>query len=236
MTTDKLPLVVALAALAVAGGTWFTLSRDVRDLRRTQQVLADDLAEARGVATIDVAGAPARGAADAVVTLVEFSDYECPYCIRYTREILPEVDRAYVANGRIRYVFKDFPIDQLHPEAIRAHEAGQCAAEQGRFWEVHYRLFSAAGTHTPAGLEAVATEAGLDLTAWRECVASGRTREAIRASASEAAALGASGTPVFFVGLRDIESDRVRLVRAITGAQPFEVFQQTLDAVLAQVD
>jgi predicted DsbA family dithiol-disulfide isomerase len=100
---------------------------------------------------------------------------------------------------------------------------------------MHYRLFSAAGTHTQAGLEAVATEAGLDLPAWRECVASGRTRDRIRASASEAAGLGASGTPVFFIGIRDPATDKVRLVRAVTGAQPFEVFKEIIDSVLAQV-
>ena len=234
--TDKLPLAVAVAALVVAGATWVTLSREITDLRTTQRQLSDDLAEARGVATLDVAGAEARGAADAVVTLIEFSDYECPYCIRYTREILPEIDRTYIATGRVRYVFKDFPIDELHPEAIRAHEAARCAAEQNRFWDMHYRLFSAAGTHTQAGLEAVATEAGLELPAWRDCVASGRTRDGIRATAAEAAGLGASGTPVFFVGIRDVDTDKVRLVRAITGAQPFDVFKQIIDAVLAQVD
>jgi protein-disulfide isomerase len=135
----------------------------------------------------------------------------------------------------VRYVFRDFPIDTLHPEAMRAHEAAQCAAEQDRFWDLHYRLFSAPGTHTDAELEARATEAGLNLPEWRECLASGRTRAAIEASVATAEGLGASGTPTFLIGLRDQATGRIRIVRGITGAQPFEVFQQALDAILTQL-
>lgn len=185
---------------------------------------------------LDVAGAPARGSDTAVLTVVEFSDYECPFCIKYTREILPELDAAYVATGRVRYVFRDFPIDQLHPEAIRAHEAARCADEQGRFWDLHYRLFTAPGTHTDEDLAARATEAGVNLPEWRACLASGRTRPTIEASIAAAEGLGASGTPTFFIGLRDPATDRVRVIRGISGAQPFEVFQQTLDAILAQIE
>ena len=82
----------------------------------------------------------------------------------------------------------------------------------------------------------MAGDAGLDLATWRECVASGRTRDRIRATAAEAAGLGASGTPVFFIGIRDVSTNKVRLVRAVTGAQPFDVFKQMIDSVLAQVD
>jgi protein-disulfide isomerase len=231
-----LPLAVALLALVAAAYVWFSLSNDLRELRERHQLLAEEVLSLRGSAMLDVAGAPARGSETAVLTVVEFSDYECPFCIKYTREVLPELDAAYIATGKVRYVFRDFPIDQLHPEAIRAHEAARCADEQGRFWDLHYRLFTAPGTHTDEDLAARATEAGVNLPEWRACLASGRTRSTIEASIAVAEGLGASGTPTFFIGLRDPATDRVRVIRGIAGAQPFEVFQQTLDAILAQIE
>jgi len=232
----RLALGVAAVAIVAAAGVWFSVQNDMRDLRESQRMMAAELAELRGSAMLDVADAPARGRADAVVTIVEFSDYECPFCVKYTREILPQVDAAYVATGKVRYVFRDFPIDQLHPEAIRAHEAARCADEQGRFWDLHYRLFSAPGTHTDEQLEARAREAGVSLPEWRGCLDSGRTRPAIERSVTIATGLGATGTPTFFIGLRDPATGQIRVVRGITGAQPFEVFQETLDAILSQVD
>jgi protein-disulfide isomerase len=234
--TGTFTLGAAALAVVIAGGGWWQLSGDVADLRESQRLLLAELAGLRRSAVLDVSGAPARGSDDARVVMVEFSDYECPFCIRYTREILPELDAAYVATGRVRYVFRDFPIDELHPAAIRAHEAGRCATEQGRFWDLHYRLFSPPGTHGDADLEARAGEAGLSVADLRACLASGRAREAIAASVQEAVTLGATGTPSFFIGVNDPATRQLRLVRAVTGAQPFEVFKQALDAVLAQVE
>jgi len=231
----RISLAVAILALLAAAYVWFNLSNELADLRKRQQILAEEVLSLRGSAMLDVSGAPARGSETAVLTIVEFSDYECPFCIRYTREILPQVDAAYIATGKVRYVFRDFPIDQLHPAAIRAHEAARCADEQGRFWELHYRLFSAPGTHGDDELAARASEAGLSLPEWRECLASGRTMPTIEASIAAAERLGASGTPTFFIGLRDPNTDQVRVVRGITGAQPFEVFEQTLEAILVQL-
>ena len=234
--SQRLPLALAAVALVGAAYVWVSLSNDIGELRERQRVLAEEVLSLRGSAMLDVAGAPARGSDTAILTIVEFSDYECPFCIKYTREVLPQVDAAYIAPGKVRYVFRDFPIDQLHPQAVRAHEAARCADEQGRFWDLHYRLFSAPGSHTDDQLEARAAEAAVSLPEWRECLASGRTRAAIDASIAVAEGFGATGTPTFFIGLRDPETDRVRVVRGITGAQPFEVFQQTLEALLIQIE
>lgn len=226
----------AIIAVASVAYLWVSTANDIRDLRTSQRIMAAELAELRGTTLLDVAGAPSRGADDAVVTIVEFSDYECPFCIKYTREILPAVDEAYVATGKVRYVFRDFPIDQLHPEAIRAHEAAQCGAEQGRFWDLHYRLFSAPGTHTAEQLAARASEAGVNLPNWQSCMESGRTRPGIERSVETAAGLGATGTPTFFIGLRDPATGQIRVVTGIVGAQPFEYFQKALDALLDRID
>ncbi len=159
------------------------LAQQVANLRSEQERMAGQLTSRTGFtpADVDVTGAPALGPADDVVTLIEFSDYECPFCIKYFTQTLPLIQANYVATGKIRYVFKDFPVDANHPMAIRAHEAAHCAMEQQKFWALHVKLFSAPGTHTPDQLVARATEAGLDVTAFKACIASGRTTAAIRA-------------------------------------------------------
>lgn len=228
---SALLILLPILSILISGLVWWRTNSEVQLLRESQRVMATELASLRKVPIIDVAGLPAQGG-DVIPTLIEFSDYECPFCIRHFQQTMPQVEEQYIRPGRIRYVFMDFPVDQLHPEAIRAHEAARCAGEQNRFWEMHTRLFSAPGTHTPDVLAQRATEVGLDLEAFRSCVASGRTTERIRASAEIALQFGASGTPAFFLGLRDKSTNQVTIRQAITGAQPFEVFSKALDALL----
>ena len=237
----------AVLALVIAVATFFLSSRQIDDLRAqiaglqdAHRQLAVQVSQGgkAGPASgpegqiIDVAGAPALGPAQAPVTLVEFSDYECPFCIRHFQQTMPLIDRVYIKPGKIRYVFRDFPIDQNHPQAIKAHEAARCALEQNKFWDLHPRLFSAPGTHTEATLDARAQEAGLNDAAFRACIASGRTTKEIRSTANIADSLGATGTPWFFVGMRDVKTDKVRVIKAIGGAQPYGQFVIALDAAL----
>jgi protein-disulfide isomerase len=226
-------LVPVLCLVAMTAFWWQTRS-ELAAMRSQQRELLDVLDAVRGSSTIDVSGDPALGAEDALVTLVEFSDYECPFCIRHFTQTMGEIDEKFIRTGRIQYVFKDFPIAQLHPEAIRAHQATRCAAEQGKFWEMHTRMFSPAGTHTAEQLEAHATTAGVSLAPYRDCMASNRTVADVQASVETAVQLGANGTPSFFVGIRDPETNRVRIVQALSGAQPFAEFEKVLTAVEAQ--
>ena len=160
------------------------------------------------------------------MTLVEFSDYECPFCIRHFQQTMPQIEANYIKTGKIRYVFRDFPVDQLHPEAIRAHEAAHCAGEQSKFWEMHTPPVQCGRHARRPLLEQRAAEAGLDLPArsgpaWR---AAGRTA-AIRARRGAwRSSFGANGTPAFFVGIRDLATNQMKIAQAITGAQPFSVF------------
>jgi protein-disulfide isomerase len=231
--TSNLIAILSLVAVAVL---WYRVERDIGALKVSQRQLAADVASGGRTPIIDVSASPFLGSKDARVTLVEFSDYECPFCIRHATQTMPQIDATFIQTGKIRYVFRDFPIDQLHPEAIRAHEAARCAAAQDRFWPLHRRLFSAPGTHTRAALEERAAEAGLELAPFRACLDSGRTTADIHASVEEASRLGANGTPAFFVGLRDPATDQVRVARAISGAQPFAVFEQAIGALAAQAE
>lgn len=235
MSTARLPLVLSIAALITAALGWFVTGRQVESLREGQRTLVNEIAAARKAPVLDVKNAPSRGSDSAVVALVEFSDYECPFCIRHFTQTMPRIESTYVNTGRVRYVFRDFPVDQLHPAAIRAHEAGRCAGDQGRFWEMHAGLFSPAGSHTPELLEKRAAEAGLKLDAYRACVSNGRQADAVRASVAEGQTLGIQGTPSFFIGVRDPKTEEVRVLQAISGAQSFEVFARALETALKKV-
>jgi protein-disulfide isomerase len=227
---------VPIVCLALTLVFYMKTRQDIATLAENQRQLSADLDAARGVNTISVAGAPALGPADQVLTLVEFSDYECPFCVRHFTSTMPQIDEKYIRTGKIRYVFKDFPIDQLHPGALRAHEAARCAGEQNKFWEMHTRMFSPPGSHTDAVLDARATEAGVTMAAFKDCLGSGRHTAGVRESVQMAAGLGANGTPAFFIGVRDPATDEVKIVTTVTGAQPFEEFEKALAAVAARIN
>lgn len=214
---------------------WMQTRQDIAALSQQQRQLAADLDAARGITTIDVTGAPALGPESQAVTLIEFSDYECPFCIRHFTQTMPQIEEQFIKTGRIRYVFKDFPIDQLHPGAIRGHEAARCAGEQGKFWEMHRRMFTPPGSHTDAALEAGAVAAGAAVGPFKECLASGRTTADVRKTIQTAVDLGANGTPSFFVGIRELATNQVRIVTAVTGAQPFSEFEKAIATAASRI-
>jgi len=226
---------VLLLCLGVTLGLWWQVQNQLADLQAGQAQLAADLATMQNIPTLDVSETPALGADDAVVTLVEFSDYECPFCLRHFTQTMPRLTAEYIETGRLRYVFRDFPIDQLHPGAKLAHQAAQCADEQGRFWDLHDRLFTEPGSHDRAALERTAADAGLELEAFGACLESGRYVDEIEASVSRAYALGAQGTPFFLIGVRDPATDQVEILNGVSGAQPFEVFADAIESAEARV-
>lgn len=223
--TPRVPVLLALMALLVAS---VALYQSRLALEQTRAAGGDR----KNI--MDLAGAPALGSASAKVALVEFSDYECPYCIRHFQQTMPRLNDAYIKTGKIRYVFRDNPIDQLHPQSIRAHEAAHCAGEQGKYWTMHPRLFGPPGSHTPDRLLAIAAETGMDMDAFGKCIDSRRSDEAIDKTRQTAAAFGADGTPTFFIGLRDPASDSVSVVKGLSGAMPYDDFAAALDSALAR--
>ena len=184
-----------------------------------------------GPVRANVADAPFLGRADAPVTIVEFSDYQCPFCQRFFATTLPALKAEYVATGKVRYVFRDYPIDQLHPQARKAAEAAHCAGDQGKFWEMHDVLFQNSTALAGPQLVDHARAVGLDSAAFSECVSSGRHAARVDQGAKDAAAAGVQGTPGFVIGKTTtsgvIEGTPVR------GAQPFDTFRQIIDRALA---
>ncbi len=162
---------------------------------------------------------PAIGPTDAPITLIEFSDYECPYCRRWHNEVYVRLAKEY--GDKIRFVYRDFPLTSIHPNALPAAVAANCAYEQGMFWEFHDLLFSGTGLGNAYYLQ-YANELGLDLEAFQACLDAERFQQEVQADFSYAAALGVRSTPTFF--LNGIP---------IVGAQPYEVFKQIIEKELA---
>jgi protein-disulfide isomerase len=171
-------------------------------------------------------GEPTRGPADAKVTVVEYSDFQCPYCGRAWEIFEKEVYPQY--KDKVRFVFKQMPLTQIHPWAEDAAVISECALQQGneQFWKIYDGLFSQQAQITKENLaaksEEIASAAGLDVPRLKECVAGRKTIDAVKSDESEAAAVGVNSTPTFFVNGRRVQ-----------GAQNAEAFKQAIDQALA---
>ena len=170
--------------------------------------------------TVPLGDDPARGPADAPITIVEFSDFQCPYCSRATAT-LKKLDAAY--PGKIRVVYRDFPLVQIHPNAARAAEAGACANEQGKFWALHDAMFDHQDKLGDADLKQSAAALGLDAAAFNQCLDSGRHTAQWKKDTAEGERYGVTSTPAFFLN-----------GRLVVGAQPYESFARLVDEELAR--
>lgn len=158
---------------------------------------------------------PVLGNANAPVTLVEFSDFQCPFCAR-VRPTLMRVRETY--GDRVRIVWKDFPLTSIHPQAFKAAEAGQCAREQGKFWEYHDRLFANQQALQPESLKKYAADTGLDAAAFSTCLDSAKYADRVTSQIGVGTGLGVGSTPSVFIN-----------GRMLSGAQPYEAFAAIID-------
>jgi protein-disulfide isomerase len=179
-----------------------------------------------------LAGAPSIGDSNACIAIVEFGDYECPYCGQHANQVLPQILRDYVKTGKVRYFFKDTPVESIHPQALKASEAALCAGDQGKYWEVHDRLFKNQQALAANDLRSHARALDLDVPSFEECLNKGTHAARIRKSIQEATEFGVRGTPTFFVGMLS-QSESRKAVTKLSGLKPYSAFQQILDELLA---
>jgi protein-disulfide isomerase len=180
---------------------------------------------------VPIGDAPIMGDPDAPVTIVEYSDYQCPFCVRHFQETMPQLLEDYIDAGKVRYVFKDFPLTSIHPQAVKAAEAARCAREisgNDAYWEMHDRLFEGQqdwsdNIEFETVFKGYAGDLGVDQAAFDECLDSGRHADAVRADLQEGAGFGVTGTPAFFINTLPLR-----------GAQPYEVFVQVIEELLAE--
>lgn len=163
---------------------------------------------------------PMLGASDAKVTIVEFSEFVCPYCGRFARDTLPQIKANYIDTGKVRLVFRDYI---LHESAQIASEASECAYEQGneKYWLFSEKLFNNQGALTSNDLKRYAAELGLDKVKFDECLDSGKYKTEVDKDTADGKLYGVSGTPTFFIN-----------GKKFVGAQPYAKFQAEIDAAL----
>lgn len=159
---------------------------------------------------------------DADVTIVEFSDYECPFCARFYSQTLSEIKKNYIDTGKVKLIYRDFPLG-FHQQAQKAAEAAECAGEQDKYYEMHDLLFTEGVQGGVASFKQYASQIGLNTAKFNDCLDSGKMVSEIRKDLADGSAAGVQGTPAFFIN--GVE---------ISGAQPFQVFQQIIDAELAK--
>ena len=167
------------------------------------------------------------GKADAPVTMVEFTDYECPFCRAFHTASFEELKRKYIDTGKVRYVSRDYPLP-FHPQALPAAKVARCAGEQGRFWEMRHALI--ANPLNPETIAGHSKSLKLDAKRMLECIPDPRIEKAVQADIAEANALGVSGTPTFVIGRS--KGDSFEGTRVV-GAQPLTTFEGRIDALLA---
>jgi len=186
----------------------------IADLRRAEPVLRVMLDAPRQPIELS-SDDPFDGPADAPVTLVEFADFQCPFCGRLA-PTLKQLRQRY--GDRLRIIWKDFPLTRIHPQAFQSAEAANCAREQGKFWEYHDRLFTNQQTLTRAALKQYARDSGIDAAQFNACLDSSKYAPRVRDAAAAAAQLGITSTPTTYIN-----------GRMISGARPYEAFTEVID-------
>lgn len=191
------------------------------------------------VATIDVPDgidilntAPTRGEEGARIALLEFSDYQCPFCARHATDTFKQLDQAYVTSGKLRYIFANFPLENLHPYAVKAGQAAECARDEGKFWEMHERLFANQKMLSDTEVMKYADDLNLTRDKFAACLKSAASEQRIRTDQALAAQLGVTSTPTFILG--EIRNRKFYPKRKIAGAVPYPIFQKEIDAILTK--
>ncbi|MFZ8829861.1 MAG: DsbA family protein [Candidatus Aenigmatarchaeota archaeon] len=168
---------------------------------------------------------PVKGSPDAKVTIVVFSDFQCPFCQRFSLQTLPLIEEKYIKTGKVRFVYRDFPLS-FHQYAQKAAEAAECANEQGKFWEYHDILFQKLSEWASVGeskFKEYAQQLGLDMQKFNQCLDSGKYANEVQKDYNDGLKYGVSGTPTFFInGIK------------IVGAQPYSVFEQIIEQELSK--
>lgn len=177
---------------------------------------------------------PVRGDPNAQITIVEFSDFQCPFCGRFFTQTLPMIEKNYIETGKVKFVYRDFPLPEIHPNAIPAALAAECADDQGVFWEYHDKLFenllqweNLDKQNVVRTFEQYAEDLGADTDTFNSCLESGKYLDEVQNDLNDGVSYGVTGTPGFFIGNEKIGYTMV------SGAQPYASFEQLLDQLLS---
>jgi len=224
-----LPASILIAAVLISGSIFYTSS----NAGQSAVIQGDGVQKLIGKVTIDLTNAMILGDAKAPVTIVEYADFQCPFCERYFKQNQSTFISQYVNSGKARFVWKDYAF--LGQESVWAAEAARCANDQGKFWEYHDYLFNNqgaenSGAFSKANLKKFASALGLNMGQFNTCLDTDKYASLIQKETQEASAIGVNGTPATFVnGLLITDSNGNSV-----GAAPFTTFQAVIDPLLAR--
>src|SRR4030067_994719 len=216
-----------------------SLKKDMQDLKKEVETLkakstaapAQPSQELQDV-TASIDYYPFKGKTDAPVTIIEFSDYQCPFCGRFVKNTFPEIAQKYIDTGKVKYIFRDYPLD-FHKLAPKASEAANCAGDKGKYWEMHDKLFDNQSALTLDNLRQYAKDIGLDADSFNTCIDSGKHAAEITKDFEDGKKAMVSGTPSFIIG--KTQSGKKEIVgKKIVGARPFSSFEQVIEQLLAE--
>jgi protein-disulfide isomerase len=179
---------------------------------------------------VSLAGTETRGDPNASIVLIVYSDFQCPFCGRFARETLPALESKYVDTGKVRLAFRHRPITQIHPFAMKASEAAECARRQGKFWSMHDQLFSHQNDLDTPSLLARARDVGLNEGTFQHCLTGEATGRVLQDN-DAATKLGVFATPAFMVGIAD-GTGLVKVTHRLSGALPIQRFEEVLDSLV----
>jgi protein-disulfide isomerase len=225
--------VASLSVIVVAGTVvWVLLFRaDQPSLARPTRPSAPEAPLPRGPVSLD--GAWTEGDKTARAVVIEYSDFQCPFCSRFSLGTLPALREKYVKTGKVLLAFRHLPLSEIHPLAAKAAEAAECAGQQDRFWPMHDALFTDPTRLEEAALKAAANRLGLDAARFDACLG-GEFAGKIRKEVTEAKALAITGTPTFLIGTLRPDG-HVDVVRRLSGALPLAQFEVVLEPLLGKV-
>lgn len=164
---------------------------------------------------------PALGDPNAPVTMVEFADFQCPFCGRMFSDTLPQIKEKYVKTGKVKFVYRDFPLSSIHPFAQKAAEAGECADDQGKFWQLHDIIYTRQQQLSHENLKKWAEEVGLNTAQFSQCLDSGKYADEVVKDLQDGQNAGVTGTPATFVN-----------GRLVSGALPYAQFEVVIEEAL----
>lgn len=219
-----IPGAILIAGALIAGAVVYTNrpgGSPAASVRETAAGAAAGTAEVRGDLADDD---PFLGSPEAPVTIVEFADFQCPFCGRFAKTSGREIVETYVKTGKAKFVYRDFPLTSIHEEAQKSAEAGECADEQGKFWEYHDLLYSRQSDLSVKNYKAWAAELGLNTAQFNECLDSGKYMAEVQKDFRDGQQAGVRGTPGTFVNGRLVE-----------GALPFSQFQSIIEEELKKI-
>jgi len=213
-------------------------AEDVVGSIQTQQSTQSSLStNSPSIISISLDDDPVKGDPNAPITIVEFSDFQCPFCARFHSTTFPQLEANYIDSGKVKFVYRDFPIQSIHPIAVPAAFAAECADEQGMFWEYHDIVFEnqkkwqgLSGPIMVDTFEQYALDLGLNTSDFNTCFESGKYADEVTKDLQDGVSYGVTGTPGFFVG-----NDELGYVKMI-GAQPYAAFQQVIENQIARLD